>query len=36
MDILKYIALIDQAINDNESEIEGLDRAIGDGDHLLT
>jgi len=35
MDILKYIALIDQAINDNESEIEGLDRAIGDGDHFI-
>ena len=35
MEILKYIALIDQAINENESEIEGLDRAIGDGDHFI-
>ena len=35
MDILKYIALIDHAINENESEIEGLDRAIGDGDHFI-
>jgi len=35
MDILKYIALIDQAINENASEIEGLDRAIGDGDHFI-
>ena len=35
MDILKYISLIDHAINENESEIEGLDRAIGDGDHFL-
>ena len=35
MEILKYIALIDQAINQNESEIEGLDRAIGDGDHFI-
>src|SRR6056300_1010785 len=35
MDILKYIALIDQAINENESEIEGLDQAIGDGDHFI-
>ena len=35
MNILKYIALMDQAINENESEIEGLDRAIGDGDHFI-
>ena len=35
MEILKYIALIDQAINQNESDIEGLDRAIGDGDHFI-
>ena len=33
--ILQAAEAVQQALLDHESEIESLDRAIGDGDHLI-